>query len=155
MHAIALLMLLAASPVPDPFYVALEGLQRACGRDSRSCADYAAAKAAKATADNASRQSAELQAEVARLAEIHSHDEENSAKAEAEEAALAKLQKKCGEDYHRVQVGMSFARVLKCSADFPDAFSLKYEDQRAKVYESEAGMVRVENGKITRTWHAN
>lgn len=73
---------------------------------------------------------------------------------DAAEEAATKLQKKCGQDYHRVQVGMSFSRVLKCSSDFPDAFELKYEDEHAKVYESEGGLVRVEHGKITRTWHS-
>lgn len=71
----------------------------------------------------------------------------NAAVTEESDADAAR-RKKCGRDYMRVKVGMKFSRVAECAGEF----SLKYEDERANVYEAEGGLIRVEHGKITRVW---
>lgn len=70
----------------------------------------------------------------------------DQAQAEANEAAL---RKKCGKDFGRVRVGMTWKRVRQC-AGVDLEWSTKAEDERGIIYECENGAVRVEGGKVVR-----
>ncbi len=85
--------------------------------------------------------------EAERLEALARENEAQALIAASEERETEALKKKCGKDFERIRRGMKFDRVRACSRI---EFSFKYEDERATVYDSEGGMVRVEHGIITR-----
>lgn len=87
------------------------------------------------------------QADEARRAEVRERQRvEVAAEIEAERQAEEALRAKCGKDFHKVRVGMAWARVQECSGPF----DVKAQDEKGTVYEAAGGFVRVERGKVKR-----
>ncbi len=91
--------------------------------------------------ERSKREAAALQAEAAA---------EEQAEQKAQEQADTALKKKCGSDFHKLRVGMSFARVKQCSGL---EFELTAQDEKGSVYSASGGWVRVQAGRVTR-WAA-
>ena len=95
---------------------------------------------ARKAAEDSSRWQAE---ESERRAES---DAQAAADQAAEESELAAMQRRCGKDFKRVEIGMSFDRVRQC------ATRLDWErveaDGKGQVWRAGRGMVRVVNGRV-------
>lgn len=159
MLAIVVVFLLAFTPEDAK---ALDRARELCSRTYdpshvRACVERDRLRALLALEEDDRRKAkalAEAQAQVERdnraaieqsAAAQEPEDDQEQAKAEAA------LKKKCGKDYHRIQIGMSFTRVKKCSG--LTEFTAKYQDTQATVYEANGGAIRVERGLVTR-WAA-
>lgn len=117
----------------------LEASEQACERDYKACPERD-----RLRKETDAQRDAQVEAEEA--AGQRQRDEQLASVEALEQKEIAALKRKCGRDYHRVAVGMSFDRVRLCSG----GLTLRYADGGAKVYEGSGGLVRVEAGKITR-----
>lgn len=98
-----------------------------------------------ARAAAAEKREAEYQAWLAQM------DAEGDALDEQERKAEASLKKKCGKDYMRVEIGMSFERVRECAGPFERVAQMRRNSDGAvaTVYDAPGGRVYVVAGKVS------
>jgi hypothetical protein len=148
MHAIALLMLLAASPGDDKELAARCDAATQTRDDGRNEGAYQAClerRGAPAAPDVDEAPASKTRAEVDREEANRRYQQQMADLQAAADAKDEAMQKRCGKDYHRIRVGMSFARVQQCAGV---ELWVKYADATNKVYEGDGGLVRVEHGKV-------
>jgi hypothetical protein len=137
MRALILAAVLAADPTP------LERAQAACEKNLDACKERDRLEAEARAADDA-RLEREYQEQKARDAAAEKQADSDRAVEDAKDEAL---KKKCGKDYHRLKVGMSWSRARECTGM---EWTTKAQDQRGTTYEAQGGYVRVEGGKVIR-----
>jgi hypothetical protein len=135
MRALVLALLVASPALASE----LDDARESCAKKGRDCDKVQQLENAERSASVHARE-AELAAARAKLDAEIAEQEQAEAKAEAD------LRAKCGKDFHRVRVGMRWERVRQCAGEF----EVRAQDERGTVYEAAGGLVRVENGRVTR-----
>jgi hypothetical protein len=129
--------------------------QRELDEVSRVRSSWANAEDKRLSAEHEAEQARQTQAAMAEHARAEAERiaavQAVQAREESErQNRLAAMRKVCGKDFQRIRIGMSFKRLQQCN----DTEFWKYEsDQLGTVYETEAHMVRVANGRVT-SWIA-
>lgn len=126
---------------------ALQAAELACYRDVDACPEFNRLKAEKKASDDAQAEAGNEVASRVEAQELEQARAEDRAADDAEAKRLVALKAKCGKNYMKLRVGMSWKIARACTGM---EWSARAEDRTGVVYEASGGFVRVEKGIVVK-----